>query len=177
MSKNVKMVLISLSGLCLILLYTTLSFYNLKENESGKRSALQKTLDETNLAKGHLEDELKERERENAELENNVKSYEEKVTILSQRLEEEKIANNRSLAKVQEKESEIDRLKSELEEEGLEKEELLKRLERLNEDYLNIKAQLEAMLKAIEDKEKKVKEPSKEEGISLGTIVIKQTVE
>ena len=174
MPKYIKTALILLSGAAIILLCSTIALYFVKENEREKKVAVQKTLGESLAAKQNLEERLREIELANAEMKANIASQEEKVGALSRSLEEEKAVSAGNLAKIQEKGAEIEKLKSRLEEERAEKEGLLSRLEKLNEEYLNLKFQLQNLLKTREELEEKAKELVEKEGVSLGTIVIKQ---
>ncbi len=177
MPKNLKVILIISSALSIVLLCTTVSFYILKENEKEKKIAIQKSLDETKAAKQSLENRLKDIEITNAELKTSIKSQEEKISMLSQTIEGEKLANKGYLANIQERDSDIEKLKAKIEEEKAEKEALLNQLEKLNENYLNMKFHLENLIKTKEELEKKAKELAEKEGISLGAIVIKQSAE
>lgn len=174
MFKDVKILLISLSIICIILLGSAVVLYSMKEGEKTQKLSFQKHLNEVTTMKQALDDKLKETEIANAELKVNIKSLEDKINTLSQQLEKEKAANTDVTAKLQAKEFDLQGLKSNVENAKAEKEGLSKRLEKLNEDYLNMKFQLGNLIKTKEELEKKVKEFAEKESVSLGTIVIKQ---
>ncbi len=174
MFKDVKIPLISLSIVCIILLSSAAVLYSMKESEKTQKLSFQKGLNEATTIKQALEDKLKETEIANAESRVTIKSLEDKISMLSQFLEDEKAANIDVTAKLQAKELDIQGLKLNVENVRAEKEDLSRRLGKLNEDYLNMKFQLGNMAKMKEELEKKVKEFAEKESVSLGTIVIKQ---
>jgi len=90
-------------------------------------------------------------------------------------LEEEKKTNGVNVAKIREEESEIQRLKAKIEEVKAEKQGVMTDLEKLNERHLSMKFQLENLLKTKEELENSAKELAEKEGVSLGTVVIKQS--
>jgi chromosome segregation ATPase len=174
MNKDVKVMLIFLTIASIVLLYTTIVLFVLKESEHDRRISLQKRLDEILQTKQDLESRLKDLEIASAETKASLKAKEDTLNGLAKQLDDEKTQNARSQAKIQEQGSEIERLKADLEEEAVEKESLLKRLEQLNEDYLNLKFQLENLSRAKGETEKDAKKPFDKESISLGTVVIKR---
>ncbi|MFA5146419.1 MAG: hypothetical protein WC515_03450 [Candidatus Omnitrophota bacterium] len=174
MNRDIKLLVIFLSVTSVILLYTTIVLFVLKENERDRKVMLQKRFDEVSMAKAEVESALKELEMANIEMKTNIKAQDEKIGILAQNLEEAKKALARALIKTDEREFEIQNLKRKLEEERAEKEDLLKRLEKVNEDYMNMKFQLDNLLRTKEELEKRAREITEKEGVSLGTIVIKQ---
>jgi len=169
-----KVVLISLSVAAGILLITTIAFYVIKENQKEKIGTLQKHLDETTAAKQNLEVKLKDVEIANAEMKSAVAAKDEKIDMLNKYLEEQKTLNGKAISKLQERDFEIRSLKAKIEEEKAEKEELIKRSDKLHENYLNIKFQLANLIKTKEEMERKARELADKEGVSLGTVVIKQ---
>ncbi len=175
MGKDSRVYLIFLAIAYLLLFYSSVSLFVMKEGERDKRITLQKRFDDISVTKQELETKLKEIESANAEIKANVKFQEDKISMLTQRLEEEKSQNARSTAKFQEKEIQIQNLKVRIDEEKAEKAGMIKQLEKLNGDYLAMKVQLEYMMKSKEEVEKKAKEMAEKEDVSLGTIVITQS--
>jgi chromosome segregation ATPase len=175
MNKETRAYIIFLAIAYLLLCYSSVSLFILKENEKDKRISVQKRLDEITAAKSELETKLKEAEAVNAEVRANIKFQEDKIALFTQRLEEERSTNARNGSKLQEKDIQIQNLKVRIEEERAEKSDMLKRLEKLSEDSLAMKVQLEYMMKTKEELEKKAKEMADRQDVSLGTIVISQT--
>ena len=68
MVKDNKLVIIALSIVCFILLYSTIAFYVMEEGERGKKKILQKKFDEITSVKQDLEAKLKESEMLTVEL-------------------------------------------------------------------------------------------------------------
>ena len=102
-----KIVLISLSIVCFILLYSTIAFYVMEEGEKGKKNVLQKKYDEVTIVKQDLEAKLKETEMLTVELKTRLKTQEDTITTMTQRLDEEKAANGRNMLKLEDRESEV----------------------------------------------------------------------
>jgi len=172
MNKNGgKVVWISLSVVCFILLYSTVAFYVMEETEKGRKNTLQKKLDEISAVGQGLEAKCKESEALTVELKTRLKSQEDTIAEASRHLDEEKSANTANLLKLQARENEIRAMKTRLENANAEKEGILKNLDKANKDYLEMKAQAEH-LKTKENMEKKAKEAVEREGVSLGTIVV-----
>ena len=169
-----KVVLIALSVVCFILLYSTVAFYIMEEGEKGKKNALQKKFDEVTAVKQGLEAKLKEAEMLTVELKTRLKTQEETIDTMTKSIDEAKSENNRNFIKLQSRENEIRAMKTKLENEKAEKDSLLKKIEKANEDYLNLKVQLENMLKTKEEIDRKAKELVEKEGVSLGTIVVNE---
>ena len=156
------------------LLFATVSLYMVKESEKDKRINLQKQVEELLSKEQDLDAKIKDMELANAQMAANTKFQEEKISMISKYLEDERAANSKNLAKMQEKEFEIQSLKAKIEEAKTDKESAASNLEKLNENYLNMKFQLENLLKTKEELEKKAKDVAEKEGISLGTVVIKR---
>lgn len=175
MSKDSRLYLIFLAIAYLLLFYSCISLFVMKEGEKDRRITLQKRFDDLTVTKSELEMKLKETESANSEIKANIKFQEDKISMLTQRLEEEKAQTARSTAKFQEKEIQIQNLKVRIDEEKTEKAGLIKQLEKINADYLAMKVQLEYMMKSKEEVEKKAKEMAEKEDVSLGTIVITQS--
>ena len=95
--------------------------------------------------------------------------------MLSREIEEQKAANSNHLAKIQEKELQIQNLKSKIDEVKSEKQGVLRDLDKLYQHHLKTEFQLENLTKTKEELEKKAKEIAEKEGVSLGTVVIKQS--
>ena len=167
-----RIILISLSIVCFILLYSTFAFYVMEESEKGKRIVIQKKYDEVTTVKQDLEAKLKESDMLTVELKTRLKTQEDTIAATTKALEEEKTANNGNMLKLQERDSEIHGMKAALENEKAEKESILKKIEKTNEENINLKAQLDNMLKTKEEIDKKAKELIEKEGVSLGTIVV-----
>ena len=159
----------------ILLLFTTVFLYIMKENERDKRSGLQRQVDELMIKGQGFEAKLKETEIANAQMAVSIKFQEEKISMLAKSLEDEKDARSKNLAKIQGKEIETQNLKAKIEEVKAEKEGVLKSLEKLNEEYLNMKFYMENLIKTKEELEKKAKDLAEKEGVSLGTVVIKQS--
>ena len=159
----------------IFLLLTVISLYMAKEGERGKRVSLQKEIEGIIIEKQELDSKLKQAEAARSEAVLNIKLQEEKIGALSRDLEEEKAANTANVSKIQEKEFEINSLKTKIEDAKLEKQAAVVDMEKLNERFLGMKFQLENLLKTKEDLEKKAKEMIEREGVSLGTVVIKQS--
>lgn len=175
MNKDSKIFLIALSVIAVILLYSTIVLFVVKENEKDRRISLQKSLEEVTVVKQDLEVRIREIELADAELKGSLKLQEEKVNMLSRRLDDEKSASSKYSLQISQRESEIQNLKSGIEAERTEKNSLLDRMEKMKEEYLNLKFQLENIIKTKEEMEKRAKELVEKEGVSLGTIVINQS--
>lgn len=175
MGKDSRVYLIFLAIAYLLLIYSSVSLFIMKEAEKDKRVTLQKRHDDLTTVKQELETKLKEIESANAEIKANVRFQEDKIAMLTQRLEEERSQNARSFTRFQEKEIQIQNLKVRIDEEKAEKAGLIRQLEKMNADYLAMKVQLEYMIKSKEEVEKKAKEMAEKQDVSLGTIVITQT--
>jgi chromosome segregation ATPase len=158
----------------ILLLFTTLFLYIAKESERDKRMGLQKQVEELTIKGQSFEAKLKETEMANAQMAASIKFQEERINMLARGLEDEKEAKSKNIAKIQEKEFEIGNLKTKIEEIKAEKYGIAKDLEKLYEHHLNMEFQLENLLKTKEELEKKAKELVEKEGISLGTVVVKQ---
>ena len=174
MFKGIKILLISLSVICIILLGTAAVLYSMKEGEKTQKLSFQKRLGEVTNVKEDLEKKFKDAEDVNTEMGNNIKSIKEKLAAVSQQLGEEKAAHTKTTARLRKKEFDVRSISSKIEIANVEKENLLKEMEKLNNDYSSMKFMLENLTKAKEALEKKVKELSEKENISLGTVVIKQ---
>ncbi|MCX5668063.1 MAG: hypothetical protein NTY34_07145 [Candidatus Omnitrophica bacterium] len=159
----------------ILLLFTTIFLYITKESERDKRMGLQKQVEELTIKGQSFEAKLKETEIANAQMAASVKFQEEKMNMLARGLEDEKAANSKSIAKIQEKEFEIQNLKAKIEEIKADKRGIARDLEKLYEHHLNMEFQLENLVKTKEELEKKAMEISEKEGVSLGTVVIKQS--
>jgi len=174
MFKGAKILLISLSVICVILLGSTAVLYSMKEGEKTQKLSFQKRLGEVTSVKEDLEKKFKDAETVNAEMGNNIKSLKERMGMLSQQLGEEKTAHTKTTIRLRKKESDLQGLNSKIEITNIEKENLLKELGRLNNDYSSMKFMAENLTKTKEVLENKIKELSEKENVSLGTIVIKQ---
>jgi len=159
----------------ILLLFTAIFLYITKESERDKRMGLQKQVEELTIKGQSFEAKLKETEIANAQMAASVKFQEEKMNMLARGLEDEKAANSKSIAKIQEKEFEIQNLKAKIEEIKADKRGIARDLEKLYEHHLNMEFQLENLVKTKEELEKKAMEISEKEGVSLGTVVIKQS--
>jgi peptidoglycan hydrolase CwlO-like protein len=91
---------------------------------------------------------------------------------MTQRLDEERVSNNRNLFKLQARENEIRAMKAKISSAIAEKDVLTARLAKANEDYLRMKAQIESSTKTKEEMDRKAKETAEREGVSLGKIVV-----
>lgn len=158
----------------ILLLFAAVFLYIMKENERDKRVGLQRQVDELMMKEQAFEAKLKETEIANAQMAASIKFQEEKINMLAKSLEDEKEERGKNLAKIQGKEIETQNLKAKIEEVKAEKEGALKSLEKLNEEYLNMKFYMENLIKTKEELEKKAKDLAEREGVSLGTVVIKQ---
>ena len=159
----------------ILLLFTAIFLYVTKESERDKRIGLQKQVEELTIKGQSFEAKLKETEIANAQMAASVKFQEEKINMLAKGLEDEKAVNSKNAAKIQEKEFEIQALKAKIEEIKTDKRGIAKDLEKLYEHHLNMEFQLENLVKTKEELEKKAREISEKEGVSLGTVVIKQS--
>jgi len=167
--------LFAISFITMILLFTTILFYTAKESERDKRMGLQKQVEELTIKEEASEAKLKEAEISNAQMAASIKFQEEKINTLTRELEDEKEARGKDLASIQAKELEVQSLKAKIEEARSGKEDAMKSLEKLNEEYLNMKFHLKNLIKTKEEMEAKAKEISEREGISLGTVIVKQS--
>ncbi len=158
----------------ILLLFTAIFLYITKESERDKRIGLQKQVEELTIKGQSFEAKLKETEIANAQMAASIKFQEEKINMLAKGLEDEKEARGKNLANIQAKEIEAQNLKAKVEEVRAQKEDVVKSLEKLNEEYLNMKFHLENLIKTKEELETKAKELSEKEGISLGTVIVKQ---
>ena len=158
----------------ILLLFASIFLYIAKENEKDKGAVLQKQIEELVIKGQNHEAKLKETEIANAQMAASVKFQEEKINMLAKGLEDEKAANSKNLAKIQEKEFEIQNLKVKIEEIKAEKYGIAKDLEKLYEHHLNMEFQLENLLKTKEELERKAKDLVEKEGVSLGTVIVKQ---
>ncbi|MDO8535934.1 MAG: hypothetical protein Q7S30_02870 [Candidatus Omnitrophota bacterium] len=157
-----------------LLLFTTIFLYITKESEKDKRISLQRQVEELTIKGKNFEDKLKETEITNAQMAASIKFQEEKINMLVKGLEDEKEARARSIASMQAKEIEAANLKAKIDEVKAQKEDVMRSLEKLNEEYLNMKFHLENLIKTKEELEVKAKELSEKEGVSLGTVIVKQ---
>ncbi len=159
----------------ILLLFTIIFLYVTKANERDKGVGLQKQVEELTIKGQNFEARLKETEIANAQMASSIKFQEEKINILAKELEDEKAANGKSIAKIQEKESEIQNLKARIEEAKAEKRGIARDLEKLYDHHLKMEFQLENVLKTKEELENRAREVAEKEGVSLGTVVIKQS--
>ena len=158
----------------ILLLFTTIFLYITKESERDKRIGLQKQIEEMTVKGQSFDAKLKETEIANAQMSASIKFQEEKINMLAKEVEDEKAVNSKNTVKIQEKEFEIQNLKAKIEEIKTEKRGIARDLEKLYEHHLNMEFQLENLLKTKEELEKKAKELVEKEGISLGTVIVKQ---
>jgi len=156
---------ISLSVICFILLYSTVTFYVMEEGEKGKRGALQKRFDEVTAVKQDLDSKLKEMDAAAAELKDRLKSQEDTIAAMTKRLDELKGENGKNLSRLQESEGALKGANAALQSERAANAE---KLDKLNAECANLKSQLKGLLKDKESADEKVKT----EGVSLGTIVM-----
>jgi len=159
----------------ILLLFSTIFLYVTKESEKEKRIGLQKQIEELTIKGQGFEAKLKEAEIAGAQMAASIKFQEEKINMLTKDLEDEKAAGAKSTARMQEKEFEIQNLKAKIEEIKTDKRGIAKDLEKLYEHHLNLEFQMENLVKTKEELEKKAKELVDKEGVSLGTVVIKQS--
>ena len=159
----------------ILLLFTTIFLYIAKENEKDKRIGLQKQVEELTIKGQNFDAKLKETEIANAQMAASIKFQEEKINMLAKGLEDEKAANSKNIAKIQEMEFEIQSLKAKTEEIKAEKRGIARDLEKLYEHHLNMEFQLENLTKTKEELENRAREVAEKEGVSLGTVVIKQS--
>ena len=124
-----RIIFISLSIVCFILLYATVAFYVMEESEKGKKIVLQKKYEELTTVKQDLEAKLKESEMLSVELKTRLKTQEDTIAATTKALGEEKAASDSNMLKLQERESEIHGIKANLENEKAEKESILKKIE------------------------------------------------
>ena len=110
-----RIIFISLSIVCFILLYSTVAFYVMEESEKGKKIVLQKKYEELTTVKQDLEAKLKESEMLSVELKTRLKTQEDTIAATTKTLGEEKAASDRNMLKLQERESEIHGIKANLE--------------------------------------------------------------
>ncbi|MFA5084885.1 MAG: hypothetical protein WC482_00795 [Candidatus Omnitrophota bacterium] len=159
----------------ILLLFAAIFLYVTKEGERNKRISLQKQIEELTIKGQNFEVKLKEAEIANIQMAASIKFQEEKINLLTKGLEDEKEARGRNLAKIQEKEIEIQNLRAKMEEIKIEKRGIARDLEKLYEHHLNMEFQFENLIKTKEELEKKAKELAEKDGVSLGTVVIKQS--
>jgi len=174
MSKEGKILSAISLVIIVLLLLTSMFLYITKESEVDKKMALQKQVEELTAKEQVSEAKLKEMEIVNAQMGASIKFQEEKINTLTRELESEKEVRGKNLASIQAKEAEAENLKAKVEEIKAEKEDIVKNLEKLNEEYLNMKFHLENLIKTKEEMEAKAKELSEKEGISLGTVIVRQ---
>ena len=158
----------------ILLLFATVFLYVTKESERTKRIGLQKQVEELTIKGQSFEAKLKETEIANAQMAASIKFQEEKINMLAKGLEDERAVSGKNIAKIQEKEFEIQNLKVKIEEIKAEKYGIAKDLEKLYEHHLNMEFQLENLLKTKEELERKAKDLVEKEGVSLGTVIVKQ---
>ncbi|MDO8525266.1 MAG: hypothetical protein Q7S07_02115 [Candidatus Omnitrophota bacterium] len=170
-----RVILISISVVCFILLYSTAAFYVMEEGEKAKRHVVEKSLGEITLVKQELETKLKDAETLTVELKTRLKAQEDTIAQTIEQLNVEKTANSKNLLKLRSRENEIRAMKAKLESEKALKDALSASLAKANEDYLAIKAETYSASKTKEEEDNKAKEKAAREGMSLGTIVVKQT--
>ena len=159
----------------ILLLFVVLSLYITKERERDRRVNLQKQVDVLVVEKGNLESRVKETEALHVKALSDIRVQEEKIASLSKNLEDEKSVNAANSAKLQEKEFELRHLKLKVDEIVSEKQAAVADMGKLNERLLSMKFQLENLLKTKDELEKKAKEIVDQEGVSLGTVVIKRS--
>ena len=159
----------------ILLLFTAIFLYITKESERDKRISLQKQIEELTMKGQSFEAKLKETEIANAQMAASIKFQEERINMLARGIEDEKAVNSKNVTKIQEREFEIQNLKAKIEEIRAEKRGVARDLEKLYEHHLNMEFQLENLVKTKEELENKAREISEKEGVSLGTVVIKQS--
>ena len=169
-----KIVVIALSVVCFILLYSTIAFYVMEETEKGKKNGLQKKFNEITLVKEDLETKLKDIETMNVELKTRLKSQEDTISSMTERIEIQKKENMQNIFKLQARGNDIRGMRAKIENERIEKESLLKKIEKANEEAVNLKLQLDNLTKTGQEADKNAKDIAEKEGVSLGTIVIDQ---
>ena len=174
MDKNGKIFLIASLTVIVVLLFTSGVLYMTKESEKDKKVSLQRQVDSLLTEKQNLETKLKEAEIATVQSESNIKFQDEKISMLNKSIEDEKIANSKNLTKIQEKEFEIQHLKDKIDEVKAEKMVALKDLEKLYKHHLALELEFENLAKAKEELDNRSKEIAEKEGVSLGTVVIKQ---
>jgi len=158
----------------ILLLSITITLYIAKGSERDKRMVLQKQYEELTIKGQAFESKLKEAEIANAQMSSSIKFQEDKINMLAKQLEDEKALNSKNVAKIQEKEFEIQNLKTKIEEIRAGNRGIARDLEKLYEHHMNMEFQFENLTKTKEELEKKAKELTDKEGISLGTVIIKQ---
>lgn len=158
----------------ILLLFAVIFLYVTKESERDKRIGLERQIEELTMKGQNFEAKLKETEIANAQMAASIKFQEEKINMLAKGLEDAKEVNSKNAAKIQEKEFEIQSLKAKMEEIKTEKRGIAKDLEKLYEHHLNLEFQLENLIKTKEELEKRASELVEKEGISLGTVIVKQ---
>lgn len=176
MNKEDNIFLLTAIIAIILLLFAVVSMYITKEREKDARINLQKQVDMLVVQKDGLESRLKETEALQAKALSDIRVQEEKIASLSKALEEEKASNASNVSKIQEKEFELRHIKMKVDEVTAEKKAAMSDMENMNERLLSMKFQLENLLKTKEEMEKKAKEIADQEGVSLGTVVIKRTV-
>lgn len=174
MNNDNRIVNIASIAVIVLLLFSTILLYSMKESEKDKRISLQKRVDELVIKEETLSAKLKEVQMSNAEMSANIKFQDEKISMLTKDLEDEKESGGKAAAKIQEKELEVQNLKSKIEEVRADKLAIQKMLDKLNEDYLSMKFNLENVIKTKDELEARAKELSEKEGVSLGTVIIKR---
>lgn len=174
MTKEGK-ILSAISLITIILLLFTAIFLSItKGSERDKRMGLQKQFEELTIRGQSFEAKLRDAEIANAQMAASIKFQEEKMNMLAKGLDDEKAVNSKNVAKIQEKEFEIQNLKAKIEEIQASKRGIARDLEKLYEHHLDMEFQFENLLKTKEELEKKAKELVEKEGISLGTVIVKQ---
>jgi chromosome segregation ATPase len=159
----------------MLLLFTTIFLYITKESEKDKRVSLQKQVDELTIKGQNIESKLKEAEIASAQMSASIKFQEDKINMLTRALEDEKAVGVKNVAKIQEREFEMQALKAKMEEMKTDKRGIAKEMEKLYEHHMSLEFQMENLLKTKEELEEKAKELTEKEGVSLGTVVIKQS--
>jgi chromosome segregation ATPase len=172
--KQINQPLLLLSVVAAMLLVSTVMLYIAKEAEKTEKANAQRRLSEALEARKTIEAKLREIENEAAGAKSSLKAQEEKIAALSKDLEEQKSASAKYAAAIKEKEAEIDCLKIRLAEAKAERDKLVGDLQRLNDEHVQLKFYFENIMKSKEEIDKKAKEIAEKQGISLGTIVIKQ---
>jgi chromosome segregation ATPase len=177
MHKNISFVstpLIFLSAVAIMLLVSTVALYNTKESEKKSRMDAQYMLDETRKAKQALELRLRDMEAESAAVKASLKDADEKIAVLSKYLEDEQALAGPKAAEIKERDAEILRLQARLEYIEAERSKLAGDIEKLNYEYMRLEFYFKNIMQAKEELDKKAKELAEREGVSLGTIVVKQ---
>jgi chromosome segregation ATPase len=146
----------------------------------GEKVQLQEEVRKEALSKQGLQSVATFLEQSNAELEKKVKSSERRIKELTLAIDEEKGRSSEFTQKISDKEAEIRRIRALIKNYEKEKKKMMKTMKLLNAAFTEIKLEYDDMAGAkaeaeveLEELDRIIKDLSKTDSTSLGTVVIR----